>query len=84
VLTPHQFYRRVAFGLTEKDDIKNPLGDSVKQLSNTNSVSWKHINPTNLDAIKYKVIVKDIENRISEQGGNFEDRKEAFKKEGIE
>ena len=34
MLTPHQFYRRVAFGITEKNNIKNPLEDSVKQLIN--------------------------------------------------
>ncbi len=84
MLTKHQFFRRVAFGITEKDNIKNPLEDAVKQLTNTNSVAWKHTNPTNLDAIKYKVIVKDLEERVSKQGGNFEDRKEAYKAAGLE
>mgnify|MGYP000193844806 CR=1 FL=1 len=58
MLTTHQFYKRVAFGLTEKDDIKNPLEDSIKQLSNTNLVSWNHAIPTMLDGInKFREIL---------------------------
>jgi uncharacterized protein (DUF1800 family) len=84
MLTLHQFYRRVAFGLTEKDDIKNPLEDSIKQLSNTNSVSWNHAIPTMLDGIKYVVQIKRITKKVREkEGGGTGDVLKAMKKEGL-
>ena len=83
MLTPHQYYRRVAFGITKENDLQNPLEDSIKQLTNTDSVSWNHTNPTNLDAIKYGVNLKYIENKVSEEGGNHVDRMKAFKEAGM-
>ena len=58
MLTAHQYYRGVAFGITKENDLQNPLEDSIKQLTNTNSVSWNHTNPTNLVAIKYGINLK--------------------------
>jgi uncharacterized protein (DUF1800 family) len=85
MLSTHQFYRRVAFGLTEKDNIKNPLENSVKQLSNTNSVSWNHEIPTMLDGIKYVVQIKKITNKIRrKEGGGTNDVLKAMEKEGLD
>ena len=66
MLTSHQYYRRVAFGITKENHLQNPLEDSIKQLTNTNSVSWNHTNPTNMDAIKYKLNIKNYLKLISD------------------
>ena len=72
MLSPQQFYRRVAFGVNKKDNISNPLDSASTQLSNLTTVNWSHFHPTPMDAIKFNNFIKVSSNKIKQKQGGSE------------
>ena len=85
MLSPHQFYRRVAFGINDDESKSNPLASAVSQLSNLKTVKWSHFHPTPIDAIKFLNFIKLTSKKIKkEQGGGQNEVDSYFKEKNID